>query len=223
MPSRGTPTLRFLWHPGTLNIFSGYGLALRPAHLVGLLMIDRPEPADPAWLAFIQRAFGEYQLTRMTRGGERGIVCQMIIAVTSTPYLRVLPHPQTDALRAALLPLLHNPPAVTLALAWNQERHCWVSQIIIPRVPLFPLGMVVGTPGAVRALQKAGQQSAEFLDRHVNGDWGDIPEEDRKENEFSLQHGFRILSAYTTGAGDRIWILTEADRSATMILLQHEY
>ena len=54
---------------------------------------------------------------------------------------------------------------------------------------------------------------------HVNGDWGDMPEEDKQENEFSIQHGFRIFSAYTTSAGERIWIITEADRSATTILL----
>jgi len=87
----------------------------------------------------------------------------------------------------------------------------------------FPLGRVVATPGALRALEKAEQLPAEFLDRHVNGDWGDVPEDDKQENEFSVEHGFRILSAYTTSAGDRIWIITEADRSATTILLPSEY
>ena len=87
----------------------------------------------------------------------------------------------------------------------------------------FALGRVVATPGALRVLEKAEQLPAEFLDRHVNGDWGEVPEEDRQENEFSVEHGFRILSAYTTRAGDRIWILTEADRSATTILLPHKY
>ena len=88
---------------------------------------------------------------------------------------------------------------------------------------LFTLGQVVATPGALSALQKAEQQPAEFLDRHVNGDWGEVPEEDKRENEFSVQQGFRILSAYTTSAGDRLWIITEADRSATIILLPEEY
>jgi hypothetical protein len=87
----------------------------------------------------------------------------------------------------------------------------------------FPLGRVVATPGALRALEKAEQLPAEFLDRHVNGDWGDVPEQDRQENEHSVEHGFRILSAYTTSAGEQIWILTEADRSATTILLPSEY
>jgi hypothetical protein len=87
----------------------------------------------------------------------------------------------------------------------------------------FALGRVVATPGALRALEKAEQAPDVFLDRHVNGDWGDVPEEDKQENEVSVEQGFRILSAYTTSAGDRIWVLTEADRSATIILLPEEY
>ena len=87
----------------------------------------------------------------------------------------------------------------------------------------FPLGRVVATPGALRALEQAEQLPAEFLDRHVNGDWGDVPEEDKQENEFSVSHGFRIVSAYTTSAGEKIWVITEADRSSTTILLPSEY
>ena len=87
----------------------------------------------------------------------------------------------------------------------------------------FPLGRVGATPGALRALEEAKQLPAEFLDRHVNGDWGDVPAEDKQENEFSIEHGFRILSSYTTKAGERLWIITEADRSATTILLPEEY
>jgi hypothetical protein len=87
----------------------------------------------------------------------------------------------------------------------------------------FALGRVVATPGALRALEKAEQAPDVFLDRHGNGDWGDVPEEDKQENEVSVEQGFRILSAYTTSAGDRIWVLTEADRSATILLLPEEY
>ena len=87
----------------------------------------------------------------------------------------------------------------------------------------FPLGRVGATPGALRALEQAEQLPAEFLDRHVHGDWGEVPEEDKQENAFSVEHGFRILSAYTTSAGEKIWIITEADRSATTILLPEEY
>jgi hypothetical protein len=88
---------------------------------------------------------------------------------------------------------------------------------------LFSLGQVVATPGALRALQKAEQAPQEFLNRHANGDWGTVPEDDQRENAYALQHGFRILSAYTTSAGDDLWIITEADRSATTILLPSEY
>ena len=88
---------------------------------------------------------------------------------------------------------------------------------------LFELGQIVATPGALRALQKAEQLPAEFLDRHVAGDWGDLCEEDQQENAFSVRHGFRILSAYTTAAGEKIWIITEADRSATTLLLPEDY
>ena len=87
----------------------------------------------------------------------------------------------------------------------------------------FPVGRVVATPGALRAFEKAEQLPAAFLDRHVHGDWGDVPEADKQANEQSVAQGFRILSAYTTSAGDKIWILTEADRSATTLLLPAEY
>ena len=63
----------------------------------------------------------------------------------------------------------------------------------------------------------------EFLARHVNREWGELPDEDRKENENSLDHGFRLLSTYRTNASDRLWILTEADRSVTTLLLTEEY
>ena len=93
----------------------------------------------------------------------------------------------------------------------------------ISKQPAFDLGQIVATPGALAALKKAGQQPCEFLTRHINRDWGDLDEEDRKENEYSLEHGFRLLSAYKTNAGDRLWIITEADRSVTTLLLPEEY
>ena len=89
--------------------------------------------------------------------------------------------------------------------------------------PLFTLGQVVATPGALAAIEKSGQQPGEFLARHVRGDWGEVPPEDIKESELSLQHGFRLLSAYHTSAGDKLWVITEADRSSTCILLPKEY
>ncbi len=87
----------------------------------------------------------------------------------------------------------------------------------------FPVGRVVATPGALAALEQAGQNPIEFLDRHVTGDWGEVGQEDWAENEFSLREGFRLLSAYSTKDGEKLWIITERDRSVTTILLPREY
>lgn len=87
----------------------------------------------------------------------------------------------------------------------------------------FSLGQTVATPGALEALQAAGQEPAALLTRHQAGDWGDLAEEDKRENELSLAQGFRLLSAYHLTAGVKVWIITEADRSATTILLPSEY
>jgi hypothetical protein len=89
--------------------------------------------------------------------------------------------------------------------------------------PLFPLGQVVATLGAMDALEKAGQSPIEFLQRHERGDWGIVPEEDKRENDFSVTRGLRILSAYELKTGVKIWLITEADRSATTFLLPQEY
>jgi len=92
------------------------------------------------------------------------------------------------------------------------------------RKPLFDLGQLVATPGALAALKKTGQNAMEFLSRHVRGDWGEeLPQEDKAENQFSLEKGFRLLSSYRTTAGDKIWVITEADRSHTTLLLPEEY
>jgi len=93
----------------------------------------------------------------------------------------------------------------------------------LSKQPAFELGQIVATPGALAALKKAGQQPGEFLTRHVNREWGDLSDEDRKENDYSLEHGFRLLSAYRTHAGDKLWIITESDRSVTTLLLPEEY
>lgn len=88
---------------------------------------------------------------------------------------------------------------------------------------LFPLGRTVATPGALEALEEAGQPPLVFLHRHQHGDWGEVPEEDAAENELSLRNGFRIISAYKTRLDVRLWVITEADRSYTTILLPEEY
>ena len=106
----------------------------------------------------------------------------------------------------------------------SPNRSYFSSDFPVQRVkPLFPFRHVVATPGALAAIEKSGQQPGEFLARHVSGDWGAVPPEDIKENEVSLQHGFRLLSAYHTSAGDRLWVITEADRSSICILLPEDY
>jgi hypothetical protein len=90
-------------------------------------------------------------------------------------------------------------------------------------IATFPLGRIVATPGALRALERANQSPAVFLARHAAGDWGELDPEDIRENEYSVAHGFRLLSSYTTAAGERLWIITEADRSTTTVLLPEEY
>jgi len=87
----------------------------------------------------------------------------------------------------------------------------------------FPLGQTVATPGALDALTQAGQSPAFFLDRHVQGDWGEVDAEDKRANDLALVQGERLLSAYRTLKGDRLWVITEADRSSTCILLPEEY
>ena len=89
--------------------------------------------------------------------------------------------------------------------------------------PLFQLGQIVATPGAIDALARANQQPQDFLTRHVAGDWGEVGKEDQAENEYSLQHGFRLLSSYSTATGEKLWLITEADRSITTLLLPQEY
>ena len=86
---------------------------------------------------------------------------------------------------------------------------------------LFALGRLVATPGAVAVL--APEEPLTLLSRHVTGDWGDVPPEDAAENGFSVRHGFRVVSSYETAGGTRVWIIKEADRSSTCILLPEEY
>jgi hypothetical protein len=89
--------------------------------------------------------------------------------------------------------------------------------------PLFSLGQCVATPGALAALEEAGQMPTDFLTRHQHGDWGDIHPGDRGANEQALKDGARIFSVYRTSKGVKVWVITEADRASTCILLPDEY
>ena len=92
-----------------------------------------------------------------------------------------------------------------------------------PSAARFSPGSVVATPAALAALEAAGQSPLEFLQRHLRGDWGEVDAHDRRENELALRRGLRLLSAYTLRDGTRIWVITEADRSATTLLLPEDY
>lgn len=86
----------------------------------------------------------------------------------------------------------------------------------------FPLGRIVATLGALKLLTEQGLTPTMFIQRHANADWGNISREDWIANDQGLINGDRLLSAYSLGQ-DRLWILTEADRSSTCLLLPHEY
>ena len=86
---------------------------------------------------------------------------------------------------------------------------------------LFQPGQLLATQGAIQMVD-AGVDLSDYLNRHVNGDWGDLDEHDKRENEQSLDFGFRLLSAYNTPQG-KLWIITEADRRSTTFLLPSEY
>lgn len=87
--------------------------------------------------------------------------------------------------------------------------------------PLFAFGQVVSTPGALA--QVSPEEMALALTRHSSGDWGQCGDEDRKANDAALMQGSRLFSVYVTTEGTKFWIITEADRSATRVLLPEEY
>ena len=94
--------------------------------------------------------------------------------------------------------------------------------------PKLPLGQIVATHGALEAMQASGQTPDFFLGQHVTGNWGVVDEEDWALNDEALKDGSRILSAYLTLKGKRLWIITEAaddngHRAATTLLLPEEY
>jgi len=88
---------------------------------------------------------------------------------------------------------------------------------------LFSHGKIVATPGAIKTLEEVGLNPGTFLKRHQSGDWGDCDADDKLENDLSVREGLRIFSVYHISADRKIWIITEADRSSTCILLPDEY
>ena len=86
----------------------------------------------------------------------------------------------------------------------------------------LPLGKVVATPGALNLLSEAGEDAFSYLARHAAGDWGELCAFDHRQNEIALREGYRVLSSYPVGEG-KVWIITEADRSVTTMLLPEDY
>lgn len=107
-------------------------------------------------------------------------------------------------------------------MADTSQAAAWPKQTPLKR-PLFPLGKVVATPGAMSLFEALSTSPLEYLVRHVLGDWGELDAEDRQANEAALVHGSRIVSSYRLQGEHRIWLITEADRSATTFLLPEEY
>ena len=96
--------------------------------------------------------------------------------------------------------------------------------MIVPRtVKPFGLGQLLATPGALAAIERAGQMPATFINRHASGDWGEMCGDDWALNDEALESGGRLHSAYRTSLDVRIWVITESDFSATTILLPDEY
>ena len=93
--------------------------------------------------------------------------------------------------------------------------------IALDFAPRFPLGRVVITPNAMQQVPEQDVLAA--LGRHGRGDWGELDEHDLKENELSLKEGFRLLSAYRASNGTKFWIISEADRTVTTVLLPEDY
>lgn len=92
-----------------------------------------------------------------------------------------------------------------------------------PVICLFPLGQIVATPGALELLDRTETNAATLLDRHQSGDWGDLDPEDVEANNDAIVSGRRLFSSYHLSPNDKLWIITEADRSVTTLLLPEEY
>jgi hypothetical protein len=89
----------------------------------------------------------------------------------------------------------------------------------------FQLGQTVATPAALALLTRLGLSPTPYIDRHVSGDWGDLDAEDKEANDLALTVGNeqRILSSYNLTKTDKIWIISEWDRSVTTVLLPSDY
>lgn len=93
--------------------------------------------------------------------------------------------------------------------------------MVPPHLLPVPLGQIVATPAALGALAQPDIVTA--LRRHASGDWGEVDADDQAANDEALRDGTRLLSAYTSVNGTKFWVITEADRSVTTVLLPDDY
>nr|WP_249205807.1 hypothetical protein [Burkholderia cenocepacia] len=89
--------------------------------------------------------------------------------------------------------------------------------------PRFKLGRIFATPAALEIIAEACVSIIDLLIRHMRGDWGDLSEADRQQNELSVDAGLRLLSSYVLPGGQTVWVITEWDRSTTTFLLPGDY
>lgn len=130
-------TLYFLTQPGG-ELFSGYGIPAqqsRKDHLYGLMMIDRPQPANRQWLADVEATFGDLRLYEMTRQGDRGLLAQLHIRDESLSYVQEKHGPITAELERVVCIHCHDPPKVSLNTWWDAERGLWRSEFHLEARP----------------------------------------------------------------------------------------
>jgi len=113
-----------------------------------------------------------------------------------------------------------DPSPANLALLQTGEE-ILIRELLTPG--RFELGQMVATPGAMETMERGLHIPPEFLLRHKRGDWGELDDDDKHANEDALLHGSRLLSAYHTRLGEKLWVTTEWDRSVTTLLLPDEY
>ena len=88
-------------------------------------------------------------------------------------------------------------------------------------IALFRLGRIVSTPNALRVLSR--EDILRAIQRHQAGDWGDVDDHDRQANDDALANGTRLFSVYHSQNGTKFWVITEADRRSTTLLLPEDY
>lgn len=218
-----------LYHPGTTDVFSGYGLVMQDGwsgHLTGILMVDRPYPADPTWLDRIQQLYSECDLVPMTTRGERGLLCQMRIEPDSLQHLRRFSPVLGQPLQASLQPLLEDTPTPTLLLRWDDDRHLWLSEpLVLNGLPpeireIFEhtgYGSLAAKSeqGIVHVCHAADEDIASFVDKPIEARWDlvEMPTAPLIRLELLVYDDWRdpfcFESFLNVGSPDHLAVLTE--------------